>query len=103
MKKERLEEIKNSYKEKPKPSKDYIDELARLQFDFIGLDIDMDYYKKHFKELTISNRFTERQFANYKSAVFLMLMNDFGYSVPKCESEFGYFMLHYGLKVKGDD
>jgi hypothetical protein len=97
MKRERVKEIIKSHEEPKKPSADYILELSRMQYDFIGLDVDMNHYVKYFKTLRNMNKFEKEQYFSYKAKVFEMLMKDFGYSFLKCEMEFSYFMFHYGL------
>lgn len=99
MKKEREKEIINSYKEK-KVTGGYIIELARMQFDFIGVKISKEEYIKNFKELHKKYSFTKESYNEYKLSVFKKLVSDFGYPLSKCELEFKYFYFNYGLKIK---
>lgn len=101
MKKERIKEIIESHNQK-EPDNDYIIELARMQYDFIGLDVTTGQYKKFFKELRDKYSLTESQYNEYKAAVFNKLMKDFDYSIVKCQSEFEAFRRYYVRKEIDD-
>ena len=100
------EEIKKIIKQDVQPSPEYILEMARSQFDYViggDMHVTTENYMKHYDALTSEYAFSMREFLRYKSEMILDLVETFGYDVARAESEFGYFMTHYGLKVIGDE
>jgi len=99
-KNKRAKEIIKSHEEPRKPDGDYILNLIKLQLEYAGTYCAFEDFINDYEDLYQKTTITQEQANLFKAKVFEMLMDDFGYSIQKCNSEFAAFKAYYPLKVK---